>query len=262
MQQESNDFASFGLIVIGDEILAARRRDRHFEVIGGMLRRRGFDLAWLRILPDDPDYLARELERTMGEGIPVFSCGGIGATPDDYTRASAARAAGVPLERHPEAVAEIESRFGKDAYPNRIHMAELPQGAELIPNPINRVPGFSIRRHYFLPGFPDMAHPMVEWVLDQHYGTHAPPIQRSVWVFGVSENDLMPLLEELTGRFPRQKVFSLPRLGEPRRVELGYRGPAAVIEAPFNALLQGLRERGYRFELSVDEDASGGEGVA
>lgn len=249
MQDEKQTAERFGLIVIGDEILAGKRRDRHFEVIGGMLRERGFELAWLRILPDDPEYLVEELTRTMQEGIPVFSCGGIGATPDDHTRACAARAAGVPLARHAGAAAEIEGRFGEQAHPNRIRMADLPEGAELIPNPVNRVPGFFIREHYFVPGFPDMAHPMAAWVLDQRYQRHAPQLQRSVWVYEVSENDLMPLLEQLTAAYPEQKLFSLPRLGQPRRVELGYRG-GAEIDAPFAALLQALREAGHRFELS------------
>ncbi len=182
-----------------------------------MLRERGFQLAWFRILPDDPQYLTAELQRTMGEDIPVFSCGGIGATPDDYTRACAAAAADVPLVRHPEAAEIIEARFGEAAHPYRIRMADLPEGAELIPNPVNRMPGFSIREHHFLPGFPDMAHPMAEWVLDHRYGRGDRQVQRSVWVQGVTETDLMPLMEDLERRFPKQKLFSLPRLGEPRR---------------------------------------------
>ena len=242
----------FGLVVIGDEILAGRRRDRHFQGIGELLLERGYRLAWLRILPDDPDYLVDEFRRTMAEGIPVFSCGGIGATPDDYTRACAAKAAGVPLVRHAGAVAEIEARFGEQAYPQRVRMADLPEGAELIPNPYNRVPGFSIRRHYFMPGFPDMAHPMARWVLENHYPAMPPEVQRSVWVRAVTETVLMDLLEDLNRRFPEHKLFSLPRLGEVRRVELGYRGPEAI-EVPFAALLQGLRERGFDFEIR-DED--------
>ena len=63
---------AFGIIVIGDEILNGRRRDRHFEALGGMLRERGFGVAWLRILPDDPAYLVKQLAATMAEGRPVF----------------------------------------------------------------------------------------------------------------------------------------------------------------------------------------------
>ena len=93
----------FGLIVIGDEILSGRRRDRHFDFFRQLLGRHGFSLRWLQILPDDPDLLVQRLAGSMQERIPVFSCGGIGATPDDYTRQCAARAAGVPTMRHAEA---------------------------------------------------------------------------------------------------------------------------------------------------------------
>lgn len=243
---------SFGIIVIGDEILNGRRRDRHFDAIGGTLRERGFAVAWLRILPDDPDYLVAEFTRSMAEGKPVFCCGGIGATPDDHTRACAARAAGVPLVMHPGAVAEIEARFGADAYPNRIRMAELPQDSELIPNPYNRIPGFSINRHYFMPGFPDMAHPMAAWVLDTHYGAGGlPERQRAVQVRGVTESQLMDLMQQLTTDFPQVKLFSLPRLGADYQIELGFRGQGDL-DAPFAALLAGLEERGVAYDLLSD----------
>ncbi len=243
---------AFGIIVIGDEILNGRRRDRHFEALGGMLRERGFSVAWLRILPDDPDYLTAELGRSMAEGRPVFCCGGIGATPDDHTRACAARAAGVPLELHPGAVAEIEARFGAEAYPNRIHMAELPRGSELIPNPYNRIPGFSIERHYFMPGFPDMAHPMAAWVLDRWYAAGGSyERQRSVLVRGVPESALMELMQTLSREFPDAKLFSLPRLGEEFRIELGFRG-TGDLQAPLDALTGGLTRLGVRYELQDD----------
>lgn len=255
MSEQSATDNRFGLIVIGDEILAGRRRDRHFDAIGGLLRQRGYRLAWLRILADDPDYLVAELRRTMSEGIPVFCCGGIGATPDDHTRACAAAAAGVPQQRHPQALAIIEERFGSEAYPVRVRMADLPQGAQLIPNPYNRIPGFSINRHYFMPGFPDMAHPMAQWVLEQYFPDLAPEIQRSVWVLATTETTLMGLMEALTERFPQHKLFSLPRLGDRPRIELGYRG-GADIEEPFQALLQGLSDGGFDYELDADGQAS------
>jgi molybdopterin-biosynthesis enzyme MoeA-like protein len=243
---------AFGIIVVGDEILNGRRQDRHFEALGGILRQRGFAVAWLRILPDEPDYLAAELLRTMAERKPVFCCGGIGATPDDHTRACAARAAGVPLEPHPDAVAEIEARFGADAYPNRIRMAELPKGSAIIPNPYNRIPGFSINLHYFMPGFPDMAHPMAAWVLDTHYaaGGHREQ-QRAVLVRGVTESSLMDLMEQLSERFPDAKLFSLPRLGAEFQIEMGFRGHGDL-QAPLDALIAGLEERGVTYDRDRD----------
>src|SRR5690606_1814808 len=124
-------------------------------------------------LGDDPDLIAATLKRTFAlEDTVVFSFGGIGATPDDHTRQCAARAAGVPLRLHPQAEAEIRARFVDDpkgVTPQRLAMGEFPEGAGIIPNPYNRIPGFSWRGHYFLPGFPEMAWPMMVWVLDTHY---------------------------------------------------------------------------------------------
>ena len=243
---------SFGLIVIGDEILAGKRRDRHVAAFRELLGSRGYGLAWVQILPDDPALLTGRLRTTMGEGRPVFSCGGIGATPDDHTRQCAAQAAGVPLQRHPGAVAEIEARFGAEAYPTRIRMADLPADAELIPNPYNRIPGFAIQRHYFVPGFPDMAHPMAEWVLGQWYPLNAPRWhERSVRVRGVAESLLVELMEQLTGRYPEHNLFSLPKRGDPPTVELGFRS-RADLTAAMQALLHGLEELGVEFDLVDD----------
>ena len=75
----------------------------------------------------------------------------------------------MPLARHPEAVAEIEARFGAEAYPHRVLMAEFPAGSSIIPNPFNRIASFSIRDHHFFPGFPQMAWPMLDWVLATRY---------------------------------------------------------------------------------------------
>jgi molybdopterin-biosynthesis enzyme MoeA-like protein len=241
----------FGIIVVGDEILSGRRRDRHFDNLGELLRSRGFSVAWLRILPDDPDYLASELAHSMAEGIPVFCCGGIGATPDDHTRQCAARAAGQSLIRHPGAVAEIEAQFGAEAYPNRVRMAELPADCELIPNPHNRIPGFSLRQHYFLPGFPDMALPMASWVLDTYYaaGGHGEQ-QRAVWAYGVPESGLLDLLDDLNTRFPDAHLFSLPRMGDDPHIEIGFRG-SGDIDTPFRALMDELQARAIRYDIQA-----------
>lgn len=239
---------AFGIIVVGDEILNGRRSDRHFAALGSMLRERGFQVAWLRMLADDPPYLTAELQRTMAESIPVLCCGGIGATPDDHTRSCAAQAAGVALEMHRGAVAEIEARFGDEAYPNRIKMAELPRGSSLIPNPYNRIPGFSIRQHYFMPGFPDMAHPMAQWVLDTYYADGGETeTQCSVRVRGVSESSLMSLMQSLVVQFPAVKLFSLPRLGATPQIEIGFRG-RGDLETPMRALTDGLAAQGVECE--------------
>jgi len=240
----------FGLVVVGDEILDGRRRDRHFDFFRGLLAEHGHSLHWMEILPDDPILLTARLRQTMEEGRPVFCCGGIGATPDDHTRGCAAEAAGVPLVRHPQAEALIVERFGESARPHRLRMADLPEGAELIPNPVNQVPGFSLRRHHFLPGFPEMAHPMAAWVLECRYGDEEGETVRSLRVPDVTENALMPLLQELDAAWPGVKLFSLPRRGEAPFVELGFRGPLKEVAAAFEALRKGLEKGGFRYRSS------------
>ncbi len=217
----------FGLIVIGDEILNGTRSDKHLPAFRAMLNARGHALGWCWVLPDDPTLLTAQLRASMGRGEPVFCCGGIGATPDDHTRACAAAAAGVALERHAGALALIEGRFGADAYPHRVLMADWPAGASLVPNPVNQIPGFELHQHWFLPGFPRMAWPMAEWVLDQHYPAAAPAREAALAVYGTLESRLIPLLRALDGTQPGLKLFSLPHLGDDpadHHVLLGFRG--------------------------------------
>lgn len=232
MSSDLQATAGFGLVVIGDEILSGKRQDRHFAQFRALLGQRGRRLSWHWVLPDEPEVIIAHLRFSRERGGVAFVCGGIGAPPDDHTRACAAAAFGVRLWRHPGAVAAIEARFGAEAYPHRILMADLPEGAELIPNPYNRISGFSLGRHFFLPGFPEMAWPMAQWVLDTHFPGQPPRMEeRSLWVVGAVESRLLPIMTELGQRFPGVKLFSLPCLGEVPRIELGFRGGAQVEEA-------------------------------
>ncbi|MBK1722236.1 competence/damage-inducible protein A [Thiocystis violacea] len=219
---------AFGLVVIGDEVLNGDRVDSHLLTFKRMIHERGHELAWHWLLPDDPETLTGHLAFSMARPDPVFVCGGIGATPDDHTRACAAAAAEVALVRHPGARALLEAKFGADAYPNRILMADLPEGAELIPNPINQIPGFSIANHWFLPGFPKMAGPMGKWVLDQRFG-HCAALQEAVLVVrGVPESRLVPLMHRLATAHPDLKLFSLPHMGDDPHILLGFRGRSGL----------------------------------
>ncbi|KAA6185083.1 competence/damage-inducible protein A [Thiohalocapsa marina] len=238
---------AFGLIVIGDEVLNGERIDKHLPSFKQLLADRGHELAWYWMLPDEPDLLTRQLRASMAGEHPVFCCGGIGATPDDHTRACAAAAANLALERHPEAAALIEGRFGADAYPDRILMAELPAGSALIPNPVNQVPGFAVGRHYFLPGFPQMAWPMATWVLDTHYGRAAGLNEQAVVVRGVPESRLIPLMRRLGEQYPEAKLFSLPHMGDDPHILLGFRGHCDLTAA-MDALCAGLDQAGMAYE--------------
>ncbi len=239
---------SFGLIVVGDEILTGRRADRHFDYFRDCLKERGFRLSWFWLLADEPDILTEHQRLSMSWGLPVFVCGGIGATPDDHTRACAASAAGVRLVRHPRAAEEIESRFGSAAYPHRIRMADLPEGCSLIPNPYNRIPGFGMGSHWFLPGFPEMAWPMARWVLDQHFPSPGHDwAESSLRAFGVGEGGMVSLMQDLVGRYPDLKLFSLPQLGDPPSIEIGFRGSTEGVSKAMDDLKCELDKRDIRY---------------
>lgn len=251
---------AFGLIVIGDEVLNGTRTDKHLPDFKARLSERGHELAWYWLLPDEPARLTRQLAVSMAGAEPVFCCGGIGATPDDHTRACAAAGAGVSLVRHLEAERLIKARFGADAYPHRVLMADLPAGARLIPNPYNQVPGFAVGEHWFLPGFPHMAGPMADWVLDQHYGRAAMLREAAVIVRGVPESRLIPIMREIGPRFPDLKHFSLPHMGDDPHILLGFRGRTDLGPA-MDALSGALRAAGIGFSTARSVPEDGADGV-
>jgi len=239
---------SFGLVLIGDELLSGKRVDRHLPHAAAVLETRGQSIAWARIVGDDLDGIASQLVESKAAGLPVLCFGGIGATPDDRTRAAAALAFAVPLQRNREAAAEIEQRFGEAAYPQRIRMADLPAGCQLIPNPYNRIPGFSLQRHHFFPGFTDMAWPMLDWVLETHYpGSGCALRESSVLVYGVLESQLLDVMEQLTADHPQAKLFCLPKLPPGSVMEIGFRGTGDSIERALEDLLCVLRSRGIDY---------------
>jgi molybdopterin-biosynthesis enzyme MoeA-like protein len=255
---------NFGLLIVGDEILSGKRADKHLPKVIELLAARGLGLGWARYVGDDPARITADLKDAFASGDVVFCCGGIGATPDDHTRQCAAAALGAPLALHPEARDLVLERMrdtaleqGKPYEPDRednrhrLNMAVFPQGAAIIPNPFNKIAGFSVRQGeggvFFVPGFPVMAWPMIEWVLDTCFQALQSPPQtreRSVIVYGAMEGALTPLMESIEAEFA-VKVFSLPTLEHPqwgRHIELGVKGTPSMMEAAFARLLAGLRD--------------------
>jgi len=225
---------SIGIYIIGDEILSGKKQDSHLSFVIQALKSRGLQLAWAHYLGDIPEQITHLLKDSMLRGDIVFSFGGIGATPDDFTRQCAADAAGLPIARHAGAVAEIQAQYGKNAHPRSALMADLPLDAELIPNPVNRVAGFSINRHHFVPGFPQMAHPMIEWVLDTHYQHLFHQVdytETSILVMDAGESQLIDLMNQIVAKYPKLKLFSLPKLDNRRTIELGVKGAADLTKA-------------------------------
>ena len=252
---------NFGLIIIGDEILSGKRQDKHLPKVIALLSARVLSLAWARYVGDHRGHITAALKDAFAGPDIVFSCGGIGATPDDHTRQCAAAALGLPLALHPQAEALIRDRMrdvaaeqglpyepDRDDNKHRLNMGMFPQGAQIIANPYNKIPGFSVGDVHFVPGFPVMAHPMIESLLDTSYADlHGSQVQteRSVIVMGGMEAALTPLMEDIEARFVGIKVFSLPSVDHPqwgRHIELGVKGAPADTQAAFEALLAGLRQ--------------------
>lgn len=238
----------FGIYIIGDEILSGKRQDAHLRFVIQALNTRGLQLSWANYLGDIPEQITHSLQTSMARGDIVFSFGGIGATPDDFTRQCAADAVGTPIERHLGALAEIEAQYGESAYPKRVLMADLPQGATLIPNPVNRVAGFAINEHYFVPGFPEMAHPMIIWVLDTYYSHlfHMQDyVEASILVMDAGESKLIDLMNAILAKYPSLKLFSLPKLDKNRTIELGVKGATSHVEAAMNDIKQAITALGF-----------------
>ena len=195
---------NFYAVIIGTEILNGRREDKHFSFVREKLLQRGYKLKASFIIEDDPKLIEEIFHLIKNDPSSVmFSFGGIGATPDDYTRAIAAKVFGDgKLYMHEEAKRKIVDRFKEAAYPHRINMAMLPKDAKLLHNPINNVPGFYLEdRFFFVPGFPQMAHPMIEEALKLF-----PPkkLYRYTICVEASENDLLDIMKQI----PKDVEFS------------------------------------------------------
>lgn len=248
---------AFGAIIIGDEILSGRRQDKHLSKLIELLAARGLQLSWARYCGDERPRLIELLQQTMATGDIVFSFGGIGATPDDHTRQCAAAAAGVELAVHPDAEREIRARFGAETTPLRLRLGEFPLGSRIIPNPYNRIPGFALGTHHFLPGFPEMAWPMAEWVLDNWFSElhHIRPhSEQSILVFEAREGELIPFMEALEAQHA-VSIFSLPSLGTPSQrgyIELGAKGEPAVVEAVMAEICAEMTRRGFEWVAAED----------
>ncbi|CAN1492085.1 CinA Predicted nucleotide-utilizing enzyme related to molybdopterin-biosynthesis enzyme MoeA [Methylophilaceae bacterium] len=240
----------FGVLIIGDEILSGKRQDKHFEYVQKTLKKYKLSLSWAKYIQDDSKDIIQSIKESIKSNTVVFSFGGIGATPDDFTRQAAADAFNLQLTRNDEAVKRIEDQFGEGAHPKRVLMADIPEGALLIPNEINKIPGFKINNYHFLPGFPEMAWPMVEWILNTHYQqllNQNDFAEASIWINDVSESKLIDLMNDIVKKYPEIKLFSLPKLKPIKTIELGVKGPSKLVDEALLEIQAKILNLGYEW---------------
>ncbi len=190
---------SFYSVIIGTELLNGRREDSHFSFLNKELVNRGWEHKANLIIKDDPAFLQEIFELVKSNPNSVmFSFGGIGSTPDDFTREIASLVfTGVKPQIHNDAKNIIVDRLGDRAYPHPIKMAQIPKGSKLISNPVNNMPGFQLDdRFFFVPGFPQMAHPMINTVLDQFYPKNKEKFSCNFIAY-TGENTMIEIMQEL-----------------------------------------------------------------
>ncbi len=200
---------NFYAVIIGTEILNARREDKHFHFLRDELAKYGHELFACFVIKDDKELMRNCYNFIKNDEKSVlFSFGGIGSTPDDLTREIAAEVfTSKPLVRHEKFANDILEKFAAEAFPYRIHMSDLPQNASLLFNPVNNMSGFSLEnRYFFVPGFPQMAHPMLQNVIKTLYGTSIERF-RFTLLAKTSENTLIPIMNKIPSHI---ELSSLP----------------------------------------------------
>lgn len=201
----------FFTLIIGTEILNQRRRDKHFSFVSSALAQYGQKLSGSFTIEDDPALIVQTLKFIASQPNAVlFSFGGIGSTPDDHTRKCAAIAfRDGNLYQHKEATAIIKTRFDGDVPEYAMQIGQLPKQAKILENVVNKMPAFYLDdRYFFMPGFPEMSHPMVEHILKTYF-SEKKELYRYTLTALCKESELIEVMKKM----PKGIEFSsLPKL--------------------------------------------------
>jgi molybdenum cofactor synthesis domain-containing protein len=223
------------VLLIGDEILSGRTKDRNLGYIADFLTALGIDLMEARVVPDIEAEIIAAVNALRERYTYLFTTGGIGPTHDDITADSVGKAFGVPVEHHPEAKAMLLAYFkeiGREPNEARLRMARVPKGATLIPNPVSRAPGFQMGNVFVMAGIPKVMQAMLEQVAPRLVRGAAME-SRSITVES-GEGDIAKPLGEIQGRFPNVIIGSYPfegKTGFAAQLVLRSREPAALAAA-------------------------------
>jgi molybdenum cofactor synthesis domain-containing protein len=199
------------VLLIGDEILSGRTKDKNLGYIADFLTAAGIDLKEARVVSDHEDAIVEAVNALRSRYTYVFSTGGIGPTHDDITADSMAKAFGVGISHHPEAVAILTEHFnavGREINEARMRMARIPDTATLIYNPVSKAPGFRIDNVFVMAGIPKVMHAMLEET-GPHLTRGTPILSRTVRFLG-GEGDIAKSLKDVQERFADVVIGSYP----------------------------------------------------
>jgi molybdenum cofactor synthesis domain-containing protein len=202
-------YPTAGLVLIGDEILSGRTKDRNLGYIADFLTALGIDLKEARVVADsEPDIIAA-VNALRTKYSYVFTTGGIGPTHDDITADAVAKAFGVKIDHDPRAVAILKAHYEPGMLNEaRMRMARIPQGAELIENPVSKAPGFRIGNVFVMAGVPKIMQAMLEAIGSQL--ERGQPMLSATVTANIGEGDLARPLKEIQERHPDVVIGSYP----------------------------------------------------
>lgn len=236
------------ILAIGDELLSGRTRDANLHHLAGWLTERGVALKEARFVGDEEPAIVDAANALRARYDYVFTSGGIGPTHDDITADAIAAAFGVPCVEHPQGVAVIEAWYrarGVEVTPARRRMARMPQGAELILNPISGAPGIRIGNVFVMAGVPSIFQGMLA-ALDNVIERGAPIHARAVTAWKLPESMLAEPLREIQAGFRSVAIGSYPIDGDLRGVTIIVRSEdAGAADAAINKVSAAMRALGF-----------------
>ncbi|GGB59476.1 molybdenum cofactor biosynthesis protein [Roseibium aquae] len=204
-----------GFLVIGDEILSGRTKDKNIGFLADYLTALGIDLKEVRIVPDEKGEIVDAVNALRRSHTYVFTSGGIGPTHDDITADSIAAAFGVPIDVDPRARAILEGHYPPgELTPARLRMARIPEGADLIENPVSKAPGFRIGNVHVMAGVPMIMQAMMDAIAPT-LKTGRKLISRSVDA-DLPESRLAERIGEIQETYPDTLIGSYPRATDGR----------------------------------------------
>src|ERR1700683_5357072 len=212
---ETGGIVTAALLVIGDEILSGRTKDKNIGYIAEYLTNIGIDLKEVRVVPDEEPEIVTALNALRARYTYVFPPGGIGPTHDDITADCVAKAFGVPIGYDPRAVEIMTARVvqtGGTMNEARMRMTRIPAGAELVLNKVSAAPGFWIGNVIVMAGVPHIMHTMLEYVTPR-LKTGAKMLSESVRA-DCKEGDIGTELGELARKHPGVVIGSYPFMDE------------------------------------------------